>query len=219
MFLPLRLLALSLLRLECWKYYLDYERSLLKLVNCTCRIQFIEQCIQADIIPRFLKFRIPENGCFEPIVVHNFQRNLLKNELSKAKKTQVTQMNVIETKRSVLRDVVPVKLIPSIALSRERQRPLFDVHDTVRICDEDIAPPRYVLDTLALGPKNAILDKFDPKETLAQIDSLLFNCKKGKVSGDIINDINVETFKYIKSMCQPKISTTFDFDSTLLEAE
>ena len=144
-----------------------------------------------DIIPRFLKFRIPENGCFEPTVVHNFQRNLLKNELSKAKKTQVTHMNVIETKRSVLRDVVPVELIPSIilytrksvtstranvqkthrckiqALSWEQQRPLVDVHETGRICDEDIAPPRYVLDTLALGPKNAILDKFDPKETLA----------------------------------------------------
>ena len=160
--------------------------------------------------------------------MHNFQRNLLKNELSKAKKIQVTHINVIETKRSALRDVVPEDLIPSIilytrqsvkstranvqkthrhklqALAKEQQRPLFDVHDTVRICDNDIAPPRYVLDTLALGPKNAVLDKFDPKDTLAQIDALLFNCKKGKVSEDIMNDINVETFKYIKACSSQK---------------
>ena len=44
-----------------------------------------------------------------------------------------------------------------------------------------------------------VLDKFNPKETLAQIDALLYNCRKGKVSEDIFNEINVETFKYIKS--------------------
>ena len=111
-------------------------------------------------------------------------------------------MNVIEKKRSILRDAVPEELLPSVvfytrqavkstrtnvqkthrhklqALSKEQQRPLLDVHDTVKIFDEDIAPPQYLLDTLGLGPKNAVLDKFDPKETLAQIDALLFHCKK-----------------------------------------
>ena len=60
-------------------------------------------------------------------------------------------------------------------LSKEQQRPLFDVQDTVKICDNDIKPPQYVIDTLALGPRNAVLDEFDPKETLAQIDALLYN--------------------------------------------
>ena len=63
------------------------------------------------------------------------------------------------------------------ALSKEQQRPLFDVHDTVKICDDDISPPRYVIDTLALGPNNAILDKFDPKGTLSQIDALLYTLR------------------------------------------
>ena len=76
----------------------------------------------------------------------------------------------------------------------------------MKICDDDISPPWYVIDTLALGPKNAILDKFDPKETLAQIDALLYNCRKEKVSEDIINKINVETFKYIKSCANQKTS-------------
>ena len=90
------------------------------------------------------------------------------------------------------------------SLSKEQQRPLFDVHDTVKIDDEDITPPQYVIDTLALGPKNAVLDKFDPKDTLAQIDALLFNCKKNKVPKEIVDDINVATFKYIKSCSNQK---------------
>ena len=207
---------------------MDYERALKKLVNCLCRIKFIEQCYQADIIPRFLKFRVPENGCFEPTIVHNFQRNLLKAELNKAKKLKDSHMNVVSTKRTALRDAVKVELIPSIVLftrqsvkevraevqrthskkleqlSKEQQRPLFDVHDTVKICDLDIQPPRYVIDTLALGPKNAVLDTFDSKETLSQIDALLNRCKRDKVSNEIMNDINVATFKYVKSCSNQK---------------
>ena len=228
MLLPLCLLALCLQRSDCWKEYLDYDRSLKKRVNCQCRIDFIEKCIQADIIPRFLKFRIPENGCFEPRVVHNFQRNLLKAELAKARKQKETHVNVIETKRTLLRNKVQPKFIHSIifhtrnsvnqtkhdvqnthskklsALSKEQQRPLFDVHDTIKICDNDIKPPQYVIDTLALGPRNAVLDEFNQKETLAQIDALLYNCKKDKVADEIMNDINVATLKYIKSCSKQK---------------
>ena len=110
MLLPLCLLALCLQRSECWKEYMDYERSLKKRVNSCCRIEFIEKCLQADIIPRFLKFRVPENGCFEPTVVHNFQCNLLKVELSKAKKTKETHSNIIETKRTSLKKPGSYKL-------------------------------------------------------------------------------------------------------------
>ena len=89
-------------------------------------------------------------------------------------------------------------------LSQEQQRPLFDIHDTVKLHELDIQSPRYVIDTLALGPRNAILDKFDSKRTLAAIDALLSNCKKNKVSNEIINDINVATFKYVKSCSNKK---------------
>ena len=37
----------------------------------------------ADAIP---DFRIPNNGCFERTTVRNFQRKLLREQLSKAKK-------------------------------------------------------------------------------------------------------------------------------------
>ena len=114
---------------------------------------------------------------------------------------------IFHTRQSVKQTRVNVQKTHSNklqSLSKEQQRPLFDVHDTVKICDDDIIPPRYVIDTLALGPKNAVLDKFDPKETLAQIDALLYKCKRDKVSDEIMNDINVATFKYIKSCSKQK---------------
>ena len=92
-------------------------------------IEFIKQCRQADIIPRFLKFRIPHNGCFDPMTVHNFQRNLLKNELNKAKKLRETHSNIIEEKRSTLKSNLPMKLVPSVVFYT-RQR-LNQVHSQV----------------------------------------------------------------------------------------
>ena len=228
MFLIYRLMALSLQRSDCWKQYLEYDRSLIKLENCSQRIEFIEQCQNADIIPRFLKFRIPKNGCFEPTVVHNFQLKLLKQELNKAEKTKVRHLNNVHQKRVALKLLMPPKLIPSVAfftrqnvkttratvksthtkklkmLSSEQNRPLFEVHDTVKLCDLDIQPPRYVLDTLALGPRNAVLDKFNEKDVLAEIDSLLAHCSQTGTSNDIMNNINVATFKYIKACSSQK---------------
>ena len=89
-------------------------------------------------------------------------------------------------------------------LSKEQQRPLLDIHDTVKLYDLDVLPPRYVLDMLALGPKNAVLDNFNTKEVLAEIDSLLSHCKRNNVSNNIMNEINCATFKYIKSCSSQK---------------
>ena len=152
----------------------------------------------------------------------------MKAELVKARKQKEVHLNNVQLRRTELRIAIPIKLIPSIvfytrhavkqvrvsvqethtrkmnAWSKEQQRPLFDVHDTVKIVDADINPPRYVIDTLALGPKNATLEKFYSKDTLAQIDSLLFRCKGAKVPTTVINDINVATFKYIKACSSQK---------------
>ena len=56
-----------------------------------------------------------------------------------------------------------------------------------------------MLDTLSMGPKNPIFDKFNQKELLAEIDLLLNRLGKANVSNNILNDINVATLKYIKS--------------------
>ena len=112
--LPKRLMTLSLQNIDGWRTYNEYVCILKKRIKCHLRIRFISKCIQADIIPRFLKFRVPENGCFVPQVVHNFQRNLLKAELAKAKKLMEDHDSEFLERRTALRNAVPSKLIPSI---------------------------------------------------------------------------------------------------------
>ena len=228
MFLPYRLLAKSLQSVDLWKQFLDYQKALVKQVNNLLRISFIEECRKADIIPRFLRFRVPNNGCFEPTTVHNFQLRLLKQELNKAVSTKTLHTQTVGEKRTALKNNLPPKLIPSVILfsrikttetknqvskthseklknlSRQQERPLFEVHDTVKFIDVDHTPPQYVLDTLALGPNNSILDKFKPKEMLAELDLLLKNCENDNVSFETINDINAATMKYIKECSRQK---------------
>ena len=228
MFLPFRLLAKSLKALDGWKRFLDYRKALINQERNLRRVSFLEECCEADIIPRFLIFRITNNGCFEPTVVHNFQAKLLKTELNKAKKSIEKHAKAVADKRIALQSVVPDKLVPSVVLfcrievsntkeelmekhsnklqnlSREQERPLFNVHDTVKLVELDEVPPKYVLDTLALGPNNSILDKFNSKEMLAELDILLKKCQSSQVSSQIINDINAATIKYIKACSNQK---------------
>ena len=84
-------------------------------------------------------------------------------------------------------------------LSKQQERPLFNVDDTIRLFEVDIHPPKYLLDTLSMGPKNPILDKFNQKELLAEMDLLLNRLGKANVSNDVFNDINIATLKYVKS--------------------
>ena len=116
MFLPLRLLAICLLELCCMKLYLNYQRARMKQVNNLLRIDFIENCRQADIIPRFLRFRIPNNGCFEQSVVLNFQRRLLKQELTKAKQQAEAHKISVQEHLEKLRAKVKVQWLPPILL-------------------------------------------------------------------------------------------------------
>ena len=66
-FLPRRLLVLQLQRSDCWKEFLQYEKHIKKLENNRLRLKYLESCKHADIIPRFLNFRIPNNGCFDKL--------------------------------------------------------------------------------------------------------------------------------------------------------
>ena len=229
MFLPYRFLAISLKRTQCWKPYLDYERSLMKRENCKCRIQFIENCRSTDVIPKFLKFRIPNNGCSEPTAVHNFQRKLLKQELFKAKKALAEHELKVKERKDILKGFLPRKLLPSVLLftsvtvfstrknveaahtkklenlSKGQGRQLFNLHDTVKLFELNVLPPKYVLKTFVLGPKNPVLEKFNQKVMLAEIDLLLNRLQEQNVSNDVINDINVATINYIKKCSKESI--------------
>ena len=230
MFLPLRLLALELKRSSCWKEYLHYQKFINKVESNSLRIKFLENCKRADVIPRFLKFRIPNNGCFDEKSVHEFQRQLLRKELYKAK-TDLETLNIsLNEKREKLKLKAPRKCLPSIILytryarlntrkeqkethtrklanlSEEQERPLFSVQNTVVTSGLDLQPPAYVLETLSLGPKSAVLDRFDPKDVLAEIDRLLHHCKKENIPDETITDINVKTLNYVKKCKKLKSS-------------
>ena len=230
MYIPFRLMATRLKQFNCWKQYLQYQKILLKYDNNSLRIDFLENCKRADIIPRFLKFRIPTNGCFDEKTTHNFQQKLLNKELIKAKEERDKIKFQLEEKREDLKNTVPRKYLPSIIfhsrydrriahreqsakhnkkltnLSEEQERPLFQVLNTVRLCDIDLKPPKYVFDTLSLGPKHAVLDKIDSKDILAELDGLLHHCVRNNVSEEIITDINVKTLNYIKKCKKMKTS-------------
>ena len=229
MFFSYRLLAKYLKKEEQWKMFLEYERALLKRMRNSCRINFLNSCLQADIVPRFLKFRVPKNGCFEPTIVHNFQKRLLKEECNKAKKAREVHDATVKDIRDALKFSVHRRYLPSIIvhsrlkvrmerneviltqsqkldnLSKEQNRPLFQLHDTVRLLDVDVPVPKYVLDTLSMGPKNSVLTKFDPKCFLAEMDVLLNNLQNSDITNETINNINIATLKYVKNCSKQKI--------------
>ena len=241
MFLPVRLLALELKRSSCWKQYLHYEKTINKVENNSLRIKFLENCKRADVIPRFLKFRIPNNGCFDERSVHDFQRKLLTKELQKAKYDLQLLHKNLEEKRRQLIQVVPRKCLPSVAvhtrnsrlrtrreqsskhnrklaiLSEEQERPLFNVQNTVVICGLDVRPPAYVMETLSLGPRNAVLDHFEPRDVLAEVDGLLNHCKSNNVAEETITDINIKTLAYIKRCKKMKSSRNIQMTKRYLK--
>ena len=222
MFLPHRLLATEMKRRDCWREYLQYQKVLDKVENNRLRIDFLEKCKRADIIPHFLRFRIPNNGCFNDKSIHDFQNTLLQKELIEAKSNLRDLSQNLETTRSVLRDKAPTKCLPSIilhtrmhkrtlqrtvqqthdkkllTLSEEQNRPLFNVKNTVILCDLHTTPPKYVLETLSLGPKNSVLNKFESKDILMELDCFLEFCVENHIPEQTITDINVKTLNYIK---------------------
>ena len=90
-------------------------------------------------------------------------------------------------------------------LSRDQDRPLLNVSRTVITYNLNYSLPKFVLDTLSLGPKCAVLDTVNPKNILAELDLFLSFCKSNKVSDEIITDINIKTLAYIKK-CQKQKS-------------
>ena len=230
MLLPHRLLALELKRSNSWKHYLHYQKAICKQEINQCRINFLDQCKKNDVIPRFLRFRIPNYGCFDNNAVHEFQRKLLAQELIKAKSQQRNASKRVDDEQNIIKSIVSEKCLPSVAffvrnavrecrnvqkekhykkllnLSEEQERPLFNVKNTVIAHDLDTDPPSYVLETLSLGPKNAVLDRFEPNDVLAELDGLLSFCKTNNVANETITDINVKTLNYIKQCKKLKSS-------------
>ena len=148
-------------------------------------MSFLKRCRDSDIIPKFLSFRVPSNGCFDDQTVHNFQRRLLHKEIDKALKQLKEHSSNLDGKRSTLKSKTPYKVLPSIIfhsrlqrrknrkltqtkhekkihlLSQRQNRPLFNVENTVIFSDFAGHVPNYVKETLALGPRHPVMKKFN----------------------------------------------------------
>ena len=220
--LPYKLFITELTRNNSLREYLQYEKALCKLTINIARIEFLENCRKSDIIPKFLKFRIPNNGCFDDKAVHEFQKKLLHHEIIKAKGDRLQLQNNIDNKRVTLKTCVPSKLIPSVIwffrfkrrevlleaqsthnkkllnLSEQQEKPLFGVKNTVKVLVPGLAPPKYVMEVLSMGPKHTVLDRFDSKDVLVELDRFLGECKRKFLPEDMITDINIKTLNYIK---------------------
>ena len=62
--LPPPLLGLVLKRKLTWKLVLDYLKHFIKFNSSFLRIKLLKKCLDNDIIPDVLRFRVPDNGVF-----------------------------------------------------------------------------------------------------------------------------------------------------------
>ena len=156
-----------------------------KFKSSFLRIKFLRKCLDNDIIPDFLRFRVPDNGIFSDQAVHSFQLRLLRSELSQANADRAkASVNLVKAKE-VVRRGIDEKWWPSVIfylnrqarcsvnnlISRrkrkpeklsERQNRLIKNLDerAVRILDEVILP-LWVREVLSFGPKHPVRDKFN----------------------------------------------------------
>ena len=79
--LPFKFFKYALDKNDLFIRYKKYEKSLCKVLINRLRTKFLLNCKKSDIVPKFLRFRIPQNGCFNEKSVHDFQMKLLHQEI------------------------------------------------------------------------------------------------------------------------------------------
>ena len=241
-FLPYRLLKKTLQQNNVWKLFLVYADVRKKIVHNRERCRFLRACVENDIIPKFLKFRVPSNGCFDDTIVHNFQRRLLREQLSKACKDLEEKEKGLAVARNNLKAQVDVKFMPSIILfcridltkemkivrerhqkklqmlATEQERPLRNLKNTVKIVGDVQEPPKFVMDILALGPKHPVRDKFNKLHFLADVDKLLVDLKGENVEANVGRD-EADVQNEINAMATTYVRTmkTFKADQAVLK--
>ena len=228
MLLPYPILTACLRKRQLWRLFLQYQRALEKYRLTMLRKEFLTDCLKNDLIPKFLSFRVPENGCFEPTAVHNFQKRLLRDSIRKATESLGNHLSNTETTRRALAAAMPHHLLLSLIwhsrrkirellatrsrklenkvqlLSQRQDKPLAQRANNVKVMtDEEI--PQYVLDVLSLGPKHPQLDEFKEMSFLSDLDSLLADLKRNNESNELLNDINSIGHWYVKKMRRQKI--------------
>ena len=100
--LPAVWLRQILKRKLTWKIVLDYLKLFKKAQVSVHRLKFLRKCLKNDLIPDFLKFRVPKNGFFLDQAVHNFQLKLLRTETSRANEDRKRYEEMLRKARSLV---------------------------------------------------------------------------------------------------------------------
>ena len=219
---PKKLLIGILKRIDGYEIFHGYRKTRMKILRMTKRAKFLINCMQYSLIPNFLRFKIPENGVFNDEAVKQFQRRLLKLEISKTHKHLKDLENEIAKHRQLVQDRIPMVLWGPLVsvlhfdhiteglklddthknkllqLSEHFDRPIKDYYDNVKILDPDITLPNYVLNCLAMGPKHPVLDRFKCKEVLAETDCLLEYIEPKLIINNEGKNIDADTKNLIK---------------------
>ena len=115
-----------------WRLVRDYASIYVKLINCHQRVEFSRVCLENDIIPNFLRFRVPENGVFSNQAVHSFQTKFLRKEINKARTDEKNVDVKLERARGAVHRGVDEKIWPLLDkyLSLRGQRQTTTVKET-----------------------------------------------------------------------------------------
>ena len=221
--LPRILFEKILEKRDALSFFAKYQRSVQKLSFCCHRIKFLSTCLKNDIISKFLRFKMPANGCFESTVVHNFQKRLLRKEKQKALQTKICLAGSLDISRRTFTSAVPRYYLPSAAfhvrydmrvsyqevsdrhrkklddLARLQENPLHNNGKAVHVGD-NVDVPLFVIDYLSFGPKHPVLHKFNELHFLADADKLFYYLKYEGANSDVLNEVNALPFWYTKEM-------------------
>ena len=221
--LPLRLLRLELTRQGAWQLYKKAESFAMKFMKNIHRCNFLQQCNQNALIPKFLHHKLPKfKTKLDERQIKTHQISLLKKELTLA---TTDRMKVEEKMVKLLHELnrsAPEKLLPTIdfhirqsmreiseekretrkrklhSLSTQQDRPPLQVKDTVR-CLDDIKVPTYIMNLLKLGPRHPILRAFNETRLLVETEKTLFALKKNNLMKEnTTSDISLSVKLYAK---------------------
>ena len=144
-----------------------------------------------------------------------------RKELIRARLDLKQTRDSLSERRQLIKDAVPEILLPSVsfhtriacratrldraalhskkrlAISGEQAKSLFNIKNTVIPYIFDRTPSKYETETWSLGPRNAVIEMFEPNDVLAQLDGLLSYCQENGADRQIVSDINIRTLNYV----------------------
>ena len=242
--LPKRVLEAILKKIRLYEIFHNYRKVRLKMLTCMKRTQFLSKCLNNNLIPNFLRFKIPSNGVFNEKAVFKFQRELLKSELSKAHNDLKYLKQECSKTRLKIQNDIPEVLWSSIlftihqetvfmnfrleenhrskinGLAEKQDKPLKNTFNNVKLLDPNIKLPEYAAKVLAMGPKHPVIDKYTIKDTLAEVDSLLEYLEPKIIVNDEGVDITTQTQNLIEfeankyNQCMSKKKINTDYMKT-----